>query len=564
MTAVNAKRSIAGGLLGGLILALFLTALTRTPPIPEDVTGFLQAESLRLDRDLTYGDEDYRRFAARWPDLTPRLALYRNSNGLLRYDRPAIHALLASPFTILGPRGPLVLNTLLLALAAFIATRVFGKKLGWVGVLLVTLFIFSSSVFALVFQATPAILLLLSGVGAFGLIFGGEFFARDPRGHEEDIGVGPSVVMEAVRWVSAGVLVGVAVLHHPIYLLLALAAALVVPKKEGPLGWPALAAGALTVILLSTYMQRDGGIWLGSAAARGDTSVEAPESVDTGALGRVSRASLESLGPRLDGELTKWNLIYFLGGRHVGVLVYFLPVMLIFLAGEGTSGRRYVILFCLLGALAFVFLQPFGFSGGGLGNVYFLPFYGALWYDVTRYSALVFGLAILVVSAIALFPLWRSPSGPAQLADGSYRHVSPLVAQYLPVETTQKNLFRGTPSFAGGVWIRQLSGAPPGLSEMMLVGNSPGEILIASPEPIHGLQLSFPGLGSDRIELIGGQPGSVSYSPDGGLVFGVELTSSARQHPMWWSDTGYHLYSLGLRLPEASSQAHTFDLLVAE
>ena len=564
MAAVNAKKSIAGGLLYGLIFALFLTALTRTPPIPDDVTGFLQAESLRVDRDLTYGDEDYRRFAARWPDLTPRLALYRNSDGLLRYDRPAVHALLASPFTLLGPRGPLVLNSLLLALVAFIATRVFGKGLGWVGWFLVTLFIFSSPVFALVFQATPAILLLLSGAGAFGLIFGGELFARDPRGNEDDPGIGPSVVLEAVRWVPAGVLVGVAVLHHPIYLLLAVAAALVVPKKEGSLGWPALAAGALAVILLSTYAQKDGGVWLGSAAARGEISVEAPESVDDGALGRVSRASRVDLSPRLDGELTKWNLIYFLGGRHVGILVYFLPVMLIFLAGEGSSGRRHVILLSVLGALAFVFLQPFGFSGGGLGNIYFLPFYGALWYVVSRYSALAFGVAILAVSAISLFPLWRSPSGPAQLADSSYRHVSPLVAQYLPLETTQKNLFRGAPSFAGGVWIRQLSGAPPGLSEMMLVGNSPGEILIASPVPIRGLQLSFPGLGSDRIEIAGGQLGAVSYSPDGGLVFGVELTGSARQHPMWWSDSMYHLYSLGLRLPEASSQAHPFDLLVAE
>ena len=136
--------------------------------------------------------------------------------------------------------------------------------------------------------------------------------------------------------------VGVVLLSRPFYGLLLPAVALAVPRVRRREGLTALGLGAaafLSVAVLTNFAVRDTwtsydgerqgfysytgfplvdleeGTWKESAAQRGAGWV---------------RAQTFMVG--FDGTQTAWNLLYFLGGRHVGILPYFFPLLLGFWA----------------------------------------------------------------------------------------------------------------------------------------------------------------------------------------------------------------------------------------
>jgi hypothetical protein len=269
-------------------------------------------------------------------------------------------------------------------------------------------------------------------------------------------------------------------------------------------------------------------------------------------------------------------------GRHVGLLPYFLPLVLGLAAAR--RGRFAVLL--LLGAIASVealsLLRPYNFWGGGgaLANRYFLPVYPIFWFlalvppaprtragtsssggserSLPAVLAWTLPLVITALAAPALMPSWRAPRQFLRAPDGGYSYVSPLVQRLLPYETSQKHLKpAGREDFvlevgAGGgapLWVKPLSprvrplggdgaaGTPAGKLEVV-PGASPAQVLFGSPAPIGAIELE----------------GEVSHEAASPARWNLRLAlEPTAVHSMWWTPERYYLYRLDLE--EIASRA---------
>jgi len=96
------------------------------------------------------------------------------------------------------------------------------------------------------------------------------------------------------------------------------------------------------------------------------------------------------------------NITSFLFGRNVGVLVYFLPLLLGFWARPSGLAQWALLVAVGMAVVGFFLIRPFNFYGGdgALANRYFLPLYGAFWFLGSRKAG---WLPPLVVPAT----LWR-------------------------------------------------------------------------------------------------------------------------------------------------------------
>ena len=136
------------------------------------------------------------------------------------------------------------------------------------------------------------------------------------------------------------------------------------------------------------------------------------------------RPSLDTPAPQLEfitAQQLGWNAWYFLLGRAVGVVPYFLPLIAIFAACRRGEGRLAIVLAALAIALAFLLIRPFNFWGGGgsLANRYFLPVYGALWFVAARPLNARMAWLTAVCAAPLLWPLWLAPRAFPLAPDGS-------------------------------------------------------------------------------------------------------------------------------------------------
>ncbi|MGB3564448.1 MAG: hypothetical protein WBC09_15470, partial [Thermoanaerobaculia bacterium] len=377
-------------------LLVVAAATFRTETWPEwfgDEVGYLlQAESVARDLDLQYTDRDRERLVQRHGRRAGDTGLALEQEGETVFlDRPLAHSLLLAPFVRLAPqRGAAVLNALLLMVAAWLAARTLARRLGTVAPLVVVLFVFGSVTFRYVFLALPDLLVLAATVAAFALAYGRE----DPVATETpEIYRAPDEGWDPLwRWLAVGALLVIPLLHHPFYLGLLVPAAVATPKTGRQRSLAALTAGAVAMLVLGALVK-----WM-----------------LTGSWAAVLPTSLGDLWPTLagegvvfDGHLIGWNLLYFLVGRSVGALPYFLPVLLALGAWSGGARRSTLVLSVLTIGVLFVLVAPFNFFGGpgAIGNRWLLPLYGALWLVPTR--RLHWGW-IAVTAALAAVFLWPS------------------------------------------------------------------------------------------------------------------------------------------------------------
>ena len=201
------------------------------------------------------------------------------------------------------------------------------------------------------------------------------------------------------------------------------------------------------------------------------------------------------VGPRL----TAWNSLYFLAGRDVGILPYFLPLLLGLAAFRRGEGRGMLILAALAAAACFLITRPFNFYGGGgaIANRYFLPVYPAFWFAAGPARARLAGRCWpRPCAAPFLLALWRQPR--AYLLDAEQRLPLRLAAppsRLLPYETTQSHLKparrRGLqPGNASGSSRSRPASAPE--ADGALSGSAPtgqGETPGGQPQPLPGLRM---------------------------------------------------------------------------
>ena len=594
MGTVDLKRSpfeiVLWGALVLLLLATLIGALrldrARLPLMGDEATYAMQAASLAWDFDLAYTRQDYDRFVAHWGVPPEGLILQsREESDRLVYGKPPLYALVIAPFVRASPvRGPVVANALLLAAAALLAARSLRNRIGPAAPLWVAVFVFASVAFAYVFWGDADLFLFTAVMAGFALIYQGD--RRYAKGEIPQVYEGEGAVSSRaffLRWIGAGALLGVAAVYRPVYLVLLLPAALAAndspPDRRGR-AVSGLALGAVVLILASMDLQ-----WLagGDATGYGGTrqgiyAREAYPEVDFPSAkwdehvqreGNASWLQAEAVKPQLNPKLAAWNVLYFFLGRNFGVLPYFLPLVLGFLAFRADRGRWAVPFAVVAAVVAFFLLRPFNFHGGGvLGNRYFLPLYPALWFLAARPARALWAVVVALLAAPFVGSLWVHPT--AYPLEGSFpRHVSQYARRWLPYETTQASAPGQQVSVGSGLWVKTLTPNlwPAGRGgSLRFVGGTEGELLIGSPQPLEGLHLEFDQRAPSRL-LVGGNRGNelrpLLLRPDGGVLFEVPLGSERAVHPLGWGPYYYHLYTLDFRLPGAPTAPISLHILPA-
>ncbi len=568
---------------GWAVLALLLLATlvgavrldrAKLPLLGDEATYAMQAASLAWDFDLAYSRQDYDRFVAHWGTRPEGLILQsRPGSPRLVYGKPPLYALVIAPFVRVAPvRGTVVANALLLAAAALLAAGSLRRRIGPAAPLWVAVFVFASVAFAYVFWGESDLFLMAAVAAGFALVYRGDRRyaggdAPPPQIYEGEETEGKGRVL--ARWLGAGALLGVAVVYRPVYLALLLPAALAAwdsPPRQRGRAVTGLLFGAAALLLISMAIQ-----WLAGGDAtgyggqrQGIYTREAYPEVDFPAErwservareGNSSWLQAEAVSPQLNPKLAAWNLLYLFAGRNAGVLPYFLPLVLGFLAFRGDRGRWAIPFAVAAAVLAFLLLRPFNFYGGGaLGNRYFLPLYPALWFLAARPVRAGWALAVVALSSVFLAPLWMHPTAYPIDESGELRHVSGIARRWLPYETTQSSAPGRQVAIGGGLWVKLLNHNiwPTGRGDRLrIAGGSQGELLVGSPQPLHALHVECDERAPTRLEVNGTELRPLLLKADGYVLFEVPLGEPRAVHPVEWSRYDYHHYMLSLRLPGA-------------
>ncbi|HEX6201607.1 MAG TPA: hypothetical protein VF100_01315, partial [Thermoanaerobaculia bacterium] len=267
-----------------------------------------------------------------------------------------------------------------------------------------------------------------------------------------------------------------------------------------------------------------------------------------------------------DPALWGWNGWYFLGGRHVGVLPYFLPLLLGVAVFSPRRGRWLLPLAVVVAVAGFLFVRPFNFYGGGgaIANRYFLPLYPALWFLAGRPAGaggdrrrLAGALLVAAAAAPFLWPTWTAPRSFPIGDDGRYRHAGAAARRLLPYETTQSHVPGGRDVTMGGLWVKVLDGPVEKVGENGLTTTGGGRVslLVGSPRPLAGLRLTFGSSGPSQLDVAGAALAGTLLSGDGGVSFLLALDDPRAIHPMWWSPEPWHLYQVAFTPPGAARAA---------
>jgi hypothetical protein len=542
--------------------------------VGDEATYLMQAQSLAWDFDVRYSRGDYDRFVAQWGVKPDGLILQSGDGGrTLVYAKPASYALWIAPFLRLAPlRGAAIANALLLALAAVLAARVLARRLGPAAPLAVAAAIFASVSFAYVFWAHSDLFLMCLTAIALALAYGGP--RPGQAGAEEPERPPETPARAALRFATVGFLLGLVFASRPFYGALLVPAAFAVPPippSRRRLGIALLVAGAALAVVgsgLTHFAEADS--WSPYSGERqsfdarsGFPAVDLPPgSWEQRGAGRGNRSWLpaDGVGPRL----TAWNALYFLIGRDVGVLPYYLPLLLGLLAFRRGEGRGFLLLAALAAAGCFLLTRPFNFYGGGgaIANRYFLPVYPALWFAAGRRPRAAWTLAAgALLSALAAAPflasLWRQPRAFFLDEANGYRYVTAAARRLLPFETTQSHLKPGGRDdfMQNGLWIKPLTtSAGPEGNSLRIASPGDGEFLVGASHPLPGLRMIvLPGApGATPAVTVAGAAIRASHPrPGGGAVYLLHLGAPGAVHKMWWSenDQPFYLYSLRLTAP---------------
>jgi hypothetical protein len=593
---------IGWAVLASLLLALLIAALAfdrtgRPSLVGDEATYAMQAASLAWDFDLAYTRRDYDRFVAQWGGPPDGLILQSRDGGAhITYGKPVLYALLVAPFVRLSPqRGALVANVLMLAAAALLAARTLRLRAGGAAPFAVAVLVFGSVCFAYVFWVHADVFLLAAAAAGFAVAYGDDRSAL-PRETSEPVLYGGEPARRPSwrwlgRWFLAGLLLAVPGAFRPFYLVLLLPAAAACPgwvggtsrmSRAAPAGhlrrqcWCALAAGALALLLATAGLQRAaGGSWssytgqrLGFYPRTGYPGVDFPAASWNQKLRQWGNTSWDQEGafdPSWNPRLWGWNVLYFLVGRDVGVLPYFLPLLLGVLAYRGGRGRWAIPLAVALAALCFLLVRPFNFYGGGgaIGNRYFLPLYPALWFMTARPLRATTVALVAAAAAPFLWPLWRHPAAFPVGEDGRYRHVSQLARRLLPYETTQSHVPGGQDGEEHGLWVKLLNRdvwRAPAAHRLRMAAGGEAELLVGSPTPLRFLAVELDRSAPSRLDAGGLVLRPSILRPNGWEVFELPLRRPRAVHPMWWTRDDYYLYGVSFRLPGGKTQPVGLDL----
>lgn len=580
MSKSRTQRTISRSVLTILCLWLLAAAATFerqgwTSFMGDEATYLMQTESLAWDLDLVYEADDYHRLTDGWSLPPQGLILQSGDHGqTITYGKPFFYATYLAPFVrCFGHRGLFIANALLLIACCACAGPVLERRLGPWGSLWLAALVFASVTFASTFWIHADLFLMCLTGMAFSLVFDLRWRAAE------------ELSLPIWRYLAVGCLLAVVVFSRPPYLPLLLAALWLLPgPPRRRLLWPVVSAALMLAMSSAVHFQL-AGTWTPYGALRsgfyahtGYPAVDFPvaqwtESVQE--LGNAAaRTPLQALRDRkLPLSLLTWNSFYFLFGRHVGVLIYYLPLLLLLIPagrwGKEADGARAFHLSLLLAVAVsvvfFLWTRPFNFYGGGgtLANRYFLPLFPALWFVLQRRIRVAEVIAVSLLAGLFLYPLWRAPRHFPISKEGTYRYVSLSAQHLLPFETSQSHLrLAGRQDLYEGFYLRLTN---PHVKRgrdgnFRLEAGVEGDMVLGSSLPLTELWLTTRTPPGTVIALDGARAQAPIANTDGTWTYPLQLEAPAARHPMWWTWQPAHLYRLHIRFGEPQGPRAVFRL----
>ncbi|MEM1204840.1 MAG: hypothetical protein AAGN66_16545 [Acidobacteriota bacterium] len=567
-TGVRARR-LAWLTLGTVLAVLLVSAATYDRSgwpdlLPGEATLLMQADSLVQDGDLRYSRLDFDRQLLSRLGNPPDLALASGSGGRsITFDAPFPYALWLAPFLWLWPDDGFALaNAVLLALASLFAAGSLERRIGAAAPLWLAVWVAASVTFQYVFYANGGLFLFCVGLVSAALV----------APETADAEVEDRTLSR--RWLAAGLLLSIAVASRGLYWVLPAAALLALPRRgRGPLAavfGVGLAAGSLVQAVVQFWAGGGLHFW-GTERFRftpetGYPLVDFPAAEWTSMVGRLSALYFEGSAVGtwgLDAKLWSWNAVYLWLGESIGLLPYFLPLLLLGLAPRRGALRPAVAAVGLF-VVAVLAVGPFDLYGGtgAVANRLFLPIYGFLVLALgvpARPKLLGLPTAPLAAAAAValgapfLSSMWGAPWTYPVAEHGGYRHVTPLAARLLPYEASQKPLPGGPVAAHGDFMVRFLdehTWAETRRDRLVMDARHPARLLVTSSAAVDRLRIDFGDEAPADLVIRGGGEVERQLAPHGGIGFRFEPTH-VRRHVMWWSPRRQWLYFLELSFPDA-------------
>jgi hypothetical protein len=440
----------------GLVLAAaFLCvygALALTVNFPKATYGFKSDEatyymmgfSLVHDWDLTYRKEDLTRVWREFPAGPAGVFLKRGQQiggapdpdpNRYFYGKSFIYPLFAAPLILLfGTNGFLLLNTICLTLVLVAAYLFLHARSGaWPSAILAAGFVMASVVPVYVVQIMPEVLNFSLACLAYFCWLYKEVAARErsPRG---------------TAWLFTGrsdlvcaVLLGIATFSKPTIGLLFAAPVFwwifrwwIFRLKAEATGVGSVASAFRRNILADAFAFAlvAGGLFAINIAITGEWNyqggdrksyiVEFPFQTEgsKNELGvsksRETAMAQVVFNPRTFASNLGHNLEYFFIGRYAGLLGYFFPGVFAMLAFLGAPRKRpawqwLVLVSALAQGLIFVVATPYTWSGGGVGNRYFLGGYGVMLFLLPPVESLAAAFVPWALGAVFVAPMVLNP-----------------------------------------------------------------------------------------------------------------------------------------------------------
>ena len=527
----------------GIALLLGLAILPRPALDFESAVALIAAQSLAGDGDRRWeaADEQRARELAKLGQLdvggeVPGVDSLVAVNGQ-PFGPPVLYDLLLAPWAALaGARGALLAQGLLFGAAAFFAAvtlaRHVGRNAAWLPVVL----LFASAGGAYLLRLWPETLLAALLLVAFALARNAHaalppvFAAGLPDLYPEEPAVRGDRV--APRWLAVGALLGAVASAAPWTLPLLWPAAATVPASRRRSGLVWILVGAAAALLLLAIV--------GAATAGARPSLRA-------LLAGLGWQLPHAIHPRVLG----WDLLYVVAGRHLGLLFYFAPlVLLAFLGGRG-EGRGAMWGGALLSLALLLLLRPFDLAGSPLTLALraAVPLSAALCLAVVRPPGRWALLLTCAWAAAWLWPLWKAPRHPIG-PGGEPRYTAPYLAPWSPLETTQTNLRFGSRLRFGRGRVTLLGGeALPGGVVAAVPAGEWVELLAGSPSAMPGFWVDGGEEAGNDLPVRGAEVTETIFRPDGGISFLVRPKRAAARHGMPGDDRMWSFYHVSVRLP---------------
>lgn len=255
---------------------------------------------------------------------------------------------------------------------------------------------------------------------------------------------------------------------------------------------------------------------------------------------------------RLDPALVGWNLAYLFAGENIGLLVWYLPGLMLIACYRPRTRRGWLLAAIVAGILALPLVAPHDLRGGSeaVTNRTLLPFYAACWFVPFRVPERRWLILTAIAAGLFLWPVWLSPRATAAGEDRPSLHERSL-AGHLLYETTQQT----APAFAEwkgtGVLSRSLSAVLRDGEDGPIFDASEGaaELMIAAERPLEAVLIDFGARAGSDLKVRGGRAGNTVFRPDGGVRFEIDLDGPRRRHPIWLGDRRHHVYLFEIEMP---------------